>query len=159
VQTRFRSGPLLAFVLAATPCVAGDDLGALLQGIAPGKRPQGDVAVSGWVERGSGGTELVVRVEPRGAAKLVAEPGVVVTPLSREGVSWPAYGAQSELTGHSYFETPVELRLPVRITENTPVEADVEYAYCLVDYQCLFGTTRLVAQAPACHSANNMQSC
>jgi hypothetical protein len=154
VQTRFCSGPLLAFVLAATPCAAGDDLGALLQGIAPAKRPQGDVAVSGWVERGAGGTELVVRVEPRGAAKLVAEPGVVVTPLSREGVSWPAQGAQSELVGRSYFEAPVELRLPVSIAGAGAIEADVEYAYCLADYQCLFGAARVSALPSNCPVAD-----
>jgi hypothetical protein len=154
-----RSAPLLAFVLAATPCAAGDDLGALLQGIAPAKRPQGNVAVSGWIERGGGGTELVVRVEPRGAAKLVAEPGVVVTPLPRDGVSWPAPSAQSELTGRSYFDAPVEVRLPVSTAGAGAVEADVEYAYCLVDYQCLFGEARVIAIAPACHSVKNATTC
>ncbi len=156
---RLGSGPLLAFVLAATPCVAGDDLGALLQGISPAKRPQGEVAVSGWVERGDSGTELVVRVEPRGAAKLVAEPGVVVTPLARDGVSWPAQGVQSELMGRSYFEAPVELRLPVQVTGSPSVEADVEYAYCLADYQCLFGEARVRALPPTCAGAGSSIGC
>jgi hypothetical protein len=153
------SGLLVAVVLGATPCMAGDDLSTLLQGIAPAKLPQGEVAVSGWVERGNTGTELVIRVEPRGAAKLVAEPGVVVTPLAREGVSWSKAAAQSELMGQSYFDAPVELRLPVRVTDGAPVEADVEYAYCLVDYQCLFGETRVSVLSPACRRPPNAATC
>jgi hypothetical protein len=132
----------------------------LLQGIAPAKRPQGEVAVSGWMERGAGGTtELVVRVEPRGAAKLVAEPGVVVTPLVRDGVVWPTQGAQTLPTGRSYLEAPVELRLPVRAADGTDAEAHVEYAYCLADYQCLFGETRVTASPSSCTSANTVASC
>ncbi len=147
------SGPLLALFFAVSPAAAGDDLGALLEGIAPAKRPQGEVMVSGWVERGAGGTELVVRVEPRGAAKLVAEPGVVVTPVPRNGARWSAPSAQSALMGRNYFEAPVELRLPVTVVGGGPVEASVEYAYCLVDYQCLFGETRVSALPPACPAA------
>ena len=49
----------------------------------------GDVTVTGWVETGARGADLVVHVEPRGAAKLVAEPGVTVTPLPRDGLTWP----------------------------------------------------------------------
>ena len=30
-----------------------------------------------------------------------------------------------------------------------PVEADVEYAYCLVDYQCLFGEAKVSAPTDA----------
>lgn len=154
-----RAGALLALALATTPCLAADELGALLQGIAPARRPQGEVTVSGWVERGAAGTELVVRVEPRGSAKLVAEPGVVVTPVARDGVSWSVPAAQSELLGRSYFEAPVELRLPVEVASTGPVEADVEYAYCLVDYQCLFGETRVRALPPACATAGAVASC
>lgn len=143
-------------LLAAPPARgggAGDDLSKLLDGLAPAaERPRGEVAVTGWIEGGPGGTELVVRVEPRGAAKLVSEPGVTVTPLAREGVAWPAGATVSEEPGGGYFAAPVELRLPFRAGDGRAVEAQVEYAYCLKDYQCLFGEAVVSAAPPLCAS-------
>jgi hypothetical protein len=156
--------PLAAALLAGagllTPApaarAAGDDLGKLLDGLAApaGSRPAGEVAVTGWVEGAAGATDLVVRVEPRGAAKLVAEPGVTVTPLPREGVAWPGEPAVRDEAGGGYFAGPVELRLPFTAPGGGPVEAKVEYAYCLVAYQCLFGEAVVrAAAAPACSAA------
>ena len=61
--------------------------------------------------------------------------------------------------GRSYFEAPVELRLPVRVTGAAAVEADVEYAYCLVDYQCLFGETRVSVLSPTCRRPPDAATC
>ena len=138
---------------AAAPRAAAEDLSSLLAGIGGGAgKPKGEVRVSAWAERGpAGGPELVVRVEPQGAAKLVAEPGVTVVPVAREGVTWPAGDAASDAGGRTYFDAPVELRLPFEAGagDARPVEASVEYAYCLVGYQCLFGEAKVSALPPA----------
>ena len=49
-----------------------------------------------------------------------------------------------------YFAEPPTVRVPFAHEDGRPVEAKVEYAYCLVDYQCLFGeaTTSAPTQAP-----------
>ena len=49
---------------------------------------QDGVTVEGWVERGPAGAELVVRLEPQGEIKLIADPGITVTPRPRPGVAW-----------------------------------------------------------------------
>src|ERR687884_1770684 len=113
--------PLAAPPPAPPPAGAADDLAGLLQGLGSPQRPAGEVAVTGWVERGARGTDLVVHVEPHGAAKLVAEPGVTVTPVPRDGVAWPAGGAASDEPGGSYFTHPVELRLPFVARDGRPV--------------------------------------
>ena len=38
-----------------------------------------------------------------------------------------------------YFTPPATVRLPFRANGEPPLEILVEYAYCVVDYQCFFG--------------------
>jgi len=131
----------------ATPAGAAG-LGGLLEKLGPAAAtPKGDVAVTGWVEGGRDGTELVVRLEPRGDAKIVAEPGVTVTPAARDGVAWALPELVHEVAGQGYLKPPVELRLPFAAEHRGPVEARVDYAYCIVDYQCLFGEATVRAEA------------
>jgi hypothetical protein len=139
----------LAILLAGGQASAADDLAGLLKGLGAAKRPDGDVTVTSWVETGARGADLVVHVEPRGAAKLVAEPGVTVTPLPRDGLTWPGGAAATDAPEGSYITHPVELRLPFRASDARPVEARVDYAYCLTGYQCLFGETTVSAVPPA----------
>jgi hypothetical protein len=89
-----------------------------------------------------------VTLVPKGKVKLVADPGVVVTPVPRQGITWsvpqavsrPEDGAGS---GSTYFAEPPKLRVPFAGEDGRPVDVAVEYAYCLVDYQCLFGEARI----------------
>jgi hypothetical protein len=49
----------------------------------------------------------------------------------------------------AYFDDPPILRLPFDGGDGKPVKASVEYAYCLVDYQCLFGEATVSAATGA----------
>lgn len=140
---------LLASAGVAPAVAAG--LGDLLEKLGPkAAASKGEVAVTGRVENGREGSELVVRLEPRGAVKIVAEPGVTVTPAARDGVAWAVPELLHEIAGQQYLNPPVELRLPFVAERGGPVEARVDYAYCIVDYQCLFGeaTVRAAASGP-----------
>jgi hypothetical protein len=147
-------GLLLAALLlaGAGQGVAGaDDLGQLLEGLGPTKAPEGGVTVTSWVEGPAKAADLVVRVEPHGAAKLVSEPAITVTAEPQAGLAWAATLVSSDppAPAVAYFKTPVELRLPFRASGPSPVNATVEYAYCLVGYQCLFGEARVTATIPS----------
>lgn len=135
--------------LAGSPALSAGPR-SLLDGFGPAAAPKGEVLVTARVERGTADdTELVVRLEPRGAAKLLAEPGVTATPVARDGVTWAIPSLLREEVEGGYFDRPVELRLPFAAGFGGSVEALVEYAYCFVDYQCLFGEATVRAQAPA----------
>jgi hypothetical protein len=148
---------LLAFL--AGPAMAEDGLKDLLATIAPDQAPQGSVDVQGRIETGPDGAELVVSLLPKGAAKLVADPGITVTPLpaTPDGV---APGAPVELIDPSveYLTEPPELHVPVAAGPG-PLEARVDYAYCLVDYQCLFGETTLRIERPAAGCGPDSAAC
>jgi hypothetical protein len=49
--------------------------------------------------------------------------------------------------GIQYFTPPAALRLPFRASGEQPLEILVEYAYCVVDYQCFFGEEVLTVAA------------
>jgi hypothetical protein len=142
-----RRASVLALVLPmAASAAAAEPLATLLDQIAPAKAPEGSVDVVGWVERDGARPELVVTLVPKGQVKLVADPGIVVTPVARDGVEWAAVQPVSRVDGsRSYFAEPPTIRLPFAGEDGKPVEAAVEYAYCLVDYQCLFGEARVSA--------------
>jgi hypothetical protein len=142
-----RRASVLALVLpVVASAAAAEPLATLLGQIAPAKAPEGSVDVVGWVERDGTRPELVVTLVPKGQVKLVADPGIVVTPVARDGVEWAAAQPVSRIDGsRSYFAEPPTIRLPFAGEDGKPVEASVEYAYCLVDYQCLFGEARVSA--------------
>jgi hypothetical protein len=146
------AGLMLAGTLSlADPVPAAEALDSLLGRLAPTAAPQGTVDVVGWIERDGAQPELVVTLVPKGRVKLVADPGVTVTPLPREGLAWSLAAPVSQVDpGRDYFAEPPTLRIPFAGEDGRPVEAAIEYAYCLVDYQCLFGEARVSVptQAP-----------
>lgn len=139
----------LALAAPAGAPAAEDALGAMLGGLARQKAPEGRVDVQGWLEQGGEGTDLVVTLVPHGAAKLVADPGITITPLP--GGAGGAAPVTLVDPSRDYLAEPPVLRLPLPGHDPArPVEAQVDYAYCLADYQCLFGeATVRVAGAPA----------
>jgi hypothetical protein len=110
---------------------------------------KGSVRVDAWIEPGPERDQVVVVVEPQGDFKLVADPGVTVTPAVQPGVEWlvplPHRLADSE---SQYLTPPATVRLPFRAQGEAPLELLIEYAYCLVEYQCFFGeeVLRVAAQ-------------
>jgi hypothetical protein len=148
-----RRATLAGFLLVTgslAPAAAEEPLSSLLGKLAPAAVPQGSVEVMSWVERNGAVPELVVTLVPRGQVRLVADPGVVVTPLPRDGLAWNAHEPVSSADPErDYFEEPPTIRVPFAGEDGKPVEADVEYAYCLVDYQCLFGTAKVSAPTEA----------
>jgi len=153
----------LALLTATTPSLAGQSTKASLTpasspaaGEAPSlemllqqfqaresERP-GGVQIDAWVESGDAGREIVVTLAPEGETKLVAEPGITVTPAARLGVEWhlPLPHRMVD-TERDYFEPPAMLRLPFTSADEEPVQLLVEYAYCFVDFQCFFGEAQL----------------
>lgn len=146
------AGAVLTGTLSlAAPVPAAESLGSLLGQVAPTSTPRGTVEVVGWIERDGVRPELVVTLVPKGQVKLVADPGVTVTPVPRAGVAWSVAAPVSRVDpGRDYFAEPPTLRVPFAGEDGRPVEAAIEYAYCLVDYQCLFGEARvsIPTQAP-----------
>jgi hypothetical protein len=106
------------------------------------------VELDAWIESRPEGAEVVVVLEPQGDFKLVADPGITVTPVEQPGVEWlvplPHRHADAEI---QYFTPPTAVRLPFRADGEQPLEILVEYAYCVVDYQCFFGEEVLTVAA------------
>ena len=144
-----RSGCRLALAIVLSvpvPAWGAEPLGVLLDRLAPAKAPQGTVEVVSWIERSGARPELVVTFVPKGRAKLVADPGVSITPVPRPGVTWASETPVSAtVPGQDYFAAPPTVRVAFVGEDGQPVEAAVEYAYCLVDHQCLFGEARVSA--------------
>jgi hypothetical protein len=125
------------------------DLDRLIEQFDAGARKTvGSVHLDAWIERDPEGSEVVVVLEPQGEFKLVADPGITVTPTAQPGVEWlvplPYRYVDPEAT---YFTPPAAVRLPFRANGGQPLELLVEYAYCVVDYQCFFGEELLTVAA------------
>jgi hypothetical protein len=146
----------LALMIAALPSLAeptatpqqasrASSLDTLLQQFdARALEPPGSVRLDAWVETGDAGREVVVIVVPEGQTKLVADPGITVTPAARPGVDWQLPLPHRMVdTGRDYFDPPAMIRLPFTSTDDEPLQLLVEYAYCFVDFQCFFGEEEL----------------
>ena len=151
---RFLAAPAaLALMVGALPSLAetqpqasrAPSLDALLQQFdARAPEPRGSVRLDAWVETGDAGKEVVVMVVPEGDTKLVADPGITVTPTARIGVDWQLPLPHRMVdTERDYFDPPATIRLPFASTDDQPVQLLVEYAYCFVDFQCFFGEAEL----------------
>jgi hypothetical protein len=154
---RFLAAPAaLALMIAAPPSLAeqaatqpqagrAPSLDALLQQFdARAPEPRGSVRLDAWVETGDAGKEVVVMVVPEGDTKLVADPGITVTPTARIGVDWQLPLPHRLVdTERDYFDPPATIRLPFTSADDQPLQLLVEYAYCFVDFQCFFGEAEL----------------
>jgi hypothetical protein len=109
---------------------------------------EGSVRLDAWIEAGPERDEVVVVLAPQGEFKLVTDPGITITPTAQPGVEWlvplPYRQVDPEI---SYFTPPATVRLPFRAETAQPLEILVEYAYCVVDYQCFFGEELLTVAA------------
>jgi len=106
--------------------------------------PEGSVRLDAWVEGPDGEREMIIVVEPEGKTKLVADPGITVTATAQPGVEWRVPLPHRLIDPErEYFDPPVALRLPFSAQNGQPIEVLVEYAYCVVDYQCFFGEETL----------------
>ena len=134
-------GPALA---QAGGAASAPPLDRLIERFNAGAPVQDGVTVEGWVENGPAGAELVVMLEPRGRIKLIADPGITVTPTPRPGIAWLTELPYRRIDPQTdYFTPPATVRLPFSANDAEPVELLVEYAYCLVDFQCFFGEETL----------------
>jgi hypothetical protein len=125
------------------------DLDRLIEQFNAGApQTEGSVELEAWIETGPERDEVVVVLEPQGDFKLVADPGITVTPTEQPGVEWlvplPYRHVDPEI---QYFVAPAAVRVPFRANGEPPLEILVEYAYCVVDYQCFFGEKTLTVTA------------
>lgn len=137
---------VLGLVLASTGSVhAAGSLGTLLDEIAPPREvAEGGVVIDAWVERTGTTPEIVITLRPEGAVKLVADPGITVTPVGISSAQWLTDMPQDRVDeGQDYFDQPPMLRLPFAAEDGQPIELRIDYAYCIIDYQCLFGEETL----------------
>ena len=116
----------------------------LIERFNAGAPVQDGATVEGWIEDGPAGSELVVRIAPRGEVTLIADPGITITPIAQPGIAWQIDLPYREVDpAIQYFTPPAVLRLPFTASDDQPVELLVEYAYCVVDFQCFFGEENL----------------
>lgn len=139
-----RRGIAAAAVLAglAAPVAAEDDVASLLGALAPGLGPTPRVEITARLDATRAPPALVVRLEPATGTRLVADPGISVVLTDRAApVTWT-------LPGQDYFATPPVVRVPLPAPEAPgPWPIRVEYAYCVVERQCLFGEATLLVGA------------
>jgi hypothetical protein len=111
---------------------------------AGARQTNGSVRLDAWVEPGQDRAEIVIVLEPQGQFKLVADPGITVTPTAQPGVEWLVPLPHRHVDpDNPYFTPPAAIRLPFRANGEQLLEILVEYAYCVVDYQCFFGEEML----------------
>ncbi len=124
---------------------AAPSLDELLQRFEAGEpEPPGSVRLEARVEAGHAGREVVVTLVPEGDAKLVADPGITITPAARQGVEWQVPLPYRMVdSGRDYLDPPAVVRLPFTSADDQPLQLVVEYAYCFVDFQCFLGEAEL----------------
>jgi hypothetical protein len=153
---RSRLTGLFALVAGAAAPAAGADalpdgtsLDALIQRFdaAPQAAPRGEVRLDAWIESEGAKRSVVISIEPEGETKLIADPGITVAPVAQPGITWlvPLPHRHIDPT-REYFDPPAAVRLPFSGEHGLPIELDVEYAYCVIDYQCFFGEETVTAQ-------------
>lgn len=142
----------LALLAAMASGRAAPSVDGLLDGLLGPREPRGRVVVAAHVEPAAGHRVLVVELRPLGDAKLVADPGAVLRGTAVDGITWLAPEAKALAPGRSYFDGAVRLALPFRAEGAGEVRARVDYAWCLVGFQCLFGEEDIRISLPAAPS-------
>jgi hypothetical protein len=109
---------------------AGEGADAILRDL--GLAPSSEIVTVETVRQPDG--RVLVTLMPEGGARLVADPGVSVVPI--DGLGLPVAGAVALKDGSKeYFTMP-----PMLTVEPGAASAlRVEYAYCVIAKQCLFG--------------------
>lgn len=133
----------------ATDAMAGPSLDELIQRFdaTPQAVPRGEVRLEAWIESDGGERSVVVAIEPQGETKLIADPGITVMPVARPDISWLVPLPHRHVDpAREYFDPPAAVRMPFSGEDGLPIELDVEYAYCVIDYQCFFGEETVTAQ-------------
>ena len=147
------AGILALVVGAGTEATAGGvSLDELIQRFdaAPQTVPRGEVRLDAWIESEGGERAVVVSIEPEGKTKLIADPGITVVPVERRDITWLVPLPHRHVdASREYFEPAASMRLPFAGEDGLPIELDVEYAYCVVDYQCFFGEETVTAEVRA----------
>ena len=134
--------------LAQSAGKAAPGLEQLIERFNSGAPGEDGVEIDAWTETGAEGSELVIVIAPRGETKLVADPGITVTPTPRAGVEWRTPLPHRKVDpAIDYFTPPATLRLPFTSSDHQPLELLVEYAWCVVDFQCFFGERSLTVAA------------
>jgi hypothetical protein len=135
--------PAIAHAQAAKPSL--EELIKKFQSDAP--KVEAEVEIDAWVELGDDAgrpDEMVITLLPEGKTKLNADPGITITPSDQAGVEWQvALPHRHQDMTITYFSPPATVRMPFTASSSEPIEVLVEYAYCLVDYQCFFGEETL----------------
>lgn len=149
-RTTISALALAVWALASSATAAGgkpslEELIKQFQSDAP--KVEAEVKIDAWVEPGNGWDQpdqMVITLLPEGKTKLNADPGITVTPTEQTGVDWQiALPYRHQDVSVIYFSPPAEVRMPFKANASEPIEILVEYAYCLVDYQCFFGEETL----------------
>jgi hypothetical protein len=151
-----RVAGLLALIAGAAAPATGADampdatsLDALIRRFdaAPQSAPAGEVRLDAWIESEGGERSVVISIEPQGETKLIADPGITVAPVARPDITWLVPLPHRHIdTAREYFDPPAAIRLPFSGEDGLPIELGVEYAYCVIDYQCFFGEETVTAQ-------------
>lgn len=146
-----RKGLLIALLAAAPPALAADpgtlSLEELLQSydsVPPGQ-PEPEVRLEGWIERlADGRNEVVIVIEPEGETRLNAEPGITVTPSAGQALVWQVPLPHRHVDPTiDYFIPSAVVRMPFAGEPDQPIRVLVEFAYCVVDFQCFLGEEEL----------------
>jgi len=147
--------PMLAILamLSSATAAGGQSLEELIQKFdSEAPKIEAEVKIDAWVEPSDGegqAKEMVITILPEGQTKLNADPGITVTPADQVGIEWQvALPHRHQDQTISYFEPPATIRMPFTASDDQPAEILVEYAYCLVDYQCFFGEETLTVAMP-----------
>ena len=146
-----------------SPASEAPSLDELLKRFEAGEpeRP-GSVRLEARVEAGYAGREVVVTLVPEGDAKLVADPGVTVTPAARLGVDWQLPMPYRMVdTERDYFDPPAVLRLPFTSADDRPLWGEMSVADMLCHLadalRCVLGEARApkIVPGPLAHRPLN----
>jgi len=145
---RLLLGSLVCFAAgnATFPAAAqSDDLRRLFEMVEPRQElPAGRVDVVGWITQDGQGPVLRIGITATDGARLVADPGIRVEPIDETGGLWAnAEPLEHMVIGQAYFDAPQTVDVQLLDTRAGIAEADVLFAYCLVDEICLFGEERV----------------
>jgi len=134
--------PALALALllcASTAAWADEGADAILRDL--GLKPSAEIVAVLTMRRPDG--SVAVTLTPQRDAKLVADPGVTVVPVDRLGLPVAAAVTLKD-SAQEYFMMPPMLQ----VAPGSASALRVEYAYCVISKQCLFGDVTVPVPGP-----------